>query len=229
MQSIALLDRENPGSILNCLPTVISGQVEEIIRSNPHLFDMAEDELQKYIFKELSPTPAYNMLRSKFWTEYERHYMDRGSFKMERVFSGVCSMSTFYKMLKNPASVAWILCKPSDYVEIADEALMFSLKELRKILALPIMNAKGVINKSVLENKIKIFALLDARKHGAFMQRLEQKTLNISADAKDVKEALENMSSEDIDARIKQLERKSEKARLPDILAEATESVAGGE
>lgn len=197
----------------------------------PEYLDVDEETLRVTIWGKYGIIPqGLNMLRLGFWKEYDRVLnSSTAEFSTERVYAGVCGPGYFYKIMKEHKMVAWILCRPSSYKELLEEGLSYSLLELRKILELPTLDKNGKVNKTILENKIKIFALLDARKHGAFVQRMEQKNLNISADAKDVRQALDQLSAEEIDRKIAMLEKKDGKKSLPDILLESSDEDVGPE
>jgi hypothetical protein len=87
------------------------------------------------------------------------------------------------------------------------------MEQLRDVLELDHVLKNGKIDTKLLELKAKITFALDARKNGGIIQRVEQKqmNLNISTSDKKVAQAALGGTMEDMEKRIRQLEKEERK------------------
>jgi hypothetical protein len=207
--------------VVNLAGEFIASRMAESAAKRPDLFGLDERSLFKLLRQEgAAPTPTDNCLRLRFWEEYERCHATAGTSKGiqdVRVYAGVCTRQFFYdRYLVNPIKVAWMLTPPTSYVTHATEALNFGLQLMREYLEIDARSPDGKINVKLMELQAKITAMLDQRVKGAVVQRVEQKNMNLNVQTSDAKvaSALVGQSMEDINARIKQLEKKAAGAGL---------------
>ncbi len=210
-------DRSNPRSVVNLMPRHVAECMELAAKNRPELFQMDERQLRR----KLSPTPTDNRMRLAFWLEYDRaQAAQTRHMNMARIYEGVSSrefFETFY--VTKPERVAWLLCHPHSYEVIMSEALAYGVERIREILEMPFIDKKGKIDHRTMEMVLKTVALLDVRVKGATIQRVEQKNLNVhvGTGGKDVTQALLGNSMDEIEARLKYLEKKERAAlHLPE-------------
>jgi hypothetical protein len=199
---IEIWDRTNPRSVLNLVTPVIADSILQASRAKPELFLMDEQTLRKVLScNDITPTDS--RLRMKFWNEYERAQSDGNSMGVAYIISGVCTKPYFYdRYLRSPVKVAWMMCPPANYIVMAEEALSFGLSRMRDILEMDDTDAKGKPNVKLLELKVKITAMLDARVKGSVIQQ----SVQVQYDAGHIKQAIGLETMEELDKRIKQLE-----------------------
>jgi hypothetical protein len=213
-EPVVLFDTNDPRALLNLLPATVRKAIEDAMfdASNAELFAMDEMTLYKYIKDSPAAwnvTPTDNRIRLKWWMEYDfcQATMARG-MEMKRVIAGVCTHEFFYRRYLNvPYKVAWLLCPPTGYAIKVNEALEFSLEQMRDILSQPHVRG-GIVDTKLGELKAKIHAMLDVRVKGAPMQ----KTMNINAQlsgaaaGRAVMAATAQPSMEQLERRMRELE-----------------------
>lgn len=184
-----------------------------------------EFELQK----KVKPSAEHNRLRLSFWREYERALQTKEEMNPVNIYKGIVSRENFEEIIKGqPRVVAWILKQPTNYVNMMEEALAFSMHRVREILEMPIYKMetkkvprpdgtvkemqKRVPNVPVAKLILDTMKLLDLRVKGAVVQTVRQhvKTestnrnltanFNVSAEMDKTPKSLA-----DIDAQIAQL------------------------
>lgn len=225
-------DPENQKSVLNIIPPRMRKQAETAKETRPDLFQYQDEHsLWHNLKKAARPTPTDNRLRIAFWMEYDRvqagfrHKMD-----MTHVYGGVCSsayFSDYYCIV--PEKLCWLLTPPASYMIKMNEALDFGVDVLRNILSLDNVTEDGKPNVKLMELQAKIVAMLDARKNGAFTQKIEQKSMHLNVDVPmgQVKGATMEETMRLLEERIEKLQKQDRLARVPepktvDILTEAT-------
>ena len=146
-----------------------------------------EFELQK----KVKPTAEQNRLRLAFWREYERAIQVKEDMNPENIYKGIVSKENFYHVIKkNPKVVAWILKQPTNYVNMMEEALSFSMHRVREILEMPMYKMivkevpqpsgktkvmqKRVPDTAVAKLILDTMKLLDVRVKGAIVQTVKQ-------------------------------------------------------
>lgn len=223
-----LWDTEHPRSFMALIPGKWVQSFKDARHARPELFEMDERELYSKLREEkLTPSPTVNTIRLRLWLEYERCMATEGRrVGVFNVLGEVCRTSSFEKnILSRPERAAWLLCPPTSYWNKVEEALDFSLARMRDILELDpieeVVNQKTGrvtrrVNVKLGELQAKIHNMLDIRKHGAARQRIEQTSrqvsLNINADARDVSDAIEGVTADDLDQKIKLLEWRERRA-----------------
>ncbi len=229
VQDISITDENNPRSVLNLVTPAMREALAELTHTHEEYFNIDESDLYKLLRANgYTPTPLDHRLRLQFWNEYHR-VQAKGDAQMNvsNVVLGLCSRELFYaRYLKNPHKIGWILCPPTGYMTKTNEALEFSIDQMREILDLPIQAvgkdgvAYGKIDTKLATLKIKIFEVLHAIVKGAPVQR----NLNVNVTHKEMDAAAS--SDEDLMKQLHELEVRERRARnIPDIQAIGSERV----
>lgn len=222
-------DEANPRSLVNILPVKTADQIREAAKSHPDLFGLDERSLRAE-FKKLNyfPNATDNRLRINFWMEYERAQTVLKPMVLNRICDGVIVHGYFTdRYLRNPFHVAWMLTPITGYETVATEALQYGLETLRDILGEDHTLPGGGLNLKLVELKLKVVAMLDLRLKGIPTQRIEQKTLGYTLhdSMKDVSAHTMGTNMIDLEARMKELERRERRAlNLPEPSTPAPES-----
>lgn len=197
------------------------------------LFGMNEDELKAVLTGESKVEGLFglrslrmpNLLRIRFWTEYDRcKYRNRNlndvihyHMSIKSVYAGVAYGLTFKnRYLRDPRTLAWILCPVQTYRERIMETLTYSQDEVRKILDLPLYDENDKIQSPILNAKIKIWQTLHMSFHGV-------KQVQVTEGGKSQLPNPESMSPadslEDLEDKIKRLEKQeAEKVMDPIVI-----------
>lgn len=217
---VRILDESNPNTVLSKMPEVVREKAKLAIQKDPDLFVMDEHELMKVLrARQQYPTPTDNSIRLKFWIEYDRCMDQGGPLNVRNVLSGAATFEHFYdSYLKFPNKVAWMLCPPTAYSTRVEEGLVFGLEQLRDILSLEhFSETTRKLDHKLVALKIAIVKMLDERRNGAPLQRSLSLIRDDSRDRAAVRKMATEMTEEDLDKRLKELERKERKAlHLPD-------------
>lgn len=228
---LALFDKNTPTSLANCLPVSFTNRAQALLEKIPEAVDLLHDEeaLLKVLKSRTgySPTPTENRLRMGFWQEYEQAAREDRPMVLANVYSIVCGQSTFERVFyKTPERMAFLLSKPASYAAIVEETLIQGMKRLRSILELPDVDSKGRPIPKMLEIKMKITAMMDFRIHGAPTQKIEQKTLNLTATLKgsgpDIQQLVHKGDMKAIKDRIAQIEKEKRQLERQDVVVEGT-------
>lgn len=196
-----LLDEDNPFSLLELCPPAVKEAIEKLpIR----FYKYSEMQLRK----AANPSAEIARLRMSFWDEYLRASDERRAMNVRAITRGVCSHNYFYEVvLANENWVGYITTPPADYQLAIREMLELSWDRIREVLLLPITE-KIPLKKTVVNDEGKsetvyeiiekpntkligeirqITNMLDLRVKGAIMQKMqiEQRNLNINANADD--------------------------------------------
>lgn len=215
-QALDIFDRMDERSVLNLLPTMFQAQLIEAQRKAPDLFGLDEKTLMHELgSRRMKPTPTDNRLRIAFWLEYDRAQAAQRKMNLGMVYLGVCSRQTFsVNYARYPEKIAWMLTPPVSYETKMSEALDFGIDRLRQILDEEIILPTGLVNMKLAELQTKIIFMLDQRLKGAVIQRIEQRSMNVNLNASSsgVAQAAMELTMEDIDKKLKELERRRRSA-----------------
>ena len=209
---IEFQDESNPRAIINLLPKKFGERVREVRASHPQYFNKDDGELYQYL-KTMENTPRANddMLRMKFWLEYERvQAFMLDSINLTQVCGGICSIEYFTGFyLRAPDRVAWLMCPPVEYMVRLEEMHTEGLRALSDILRKPHEGPGGKLDYKMIDTKIKIFNLVNQRLMGSIVQKSESKQLNVNVDARDAKDVLAQVTGnnqEALENRLRELE-----------------------
>lgn len=183
------------------MPDHLKKTIENI---RPELFEKSEQELEEL----LRPAPLVSRLRMEFWKEYEAAQAGFRRIDLIRISNNLSipltNVSTLMRRVEN---MAWILCPPTTYNTVLEEALSYGIRRVRNdILTIGIHNPDGSVDPKKADILLKAVAFIDMRKNGAVVQ----KSLHLHANAgpKEVKKFSDQVTMAEIDARIKELEQK---------------------
>lgn len=213
--SVELWDSDNPRSVVNLVPEAVKAAMLRASEEMPQLFGL-DDRTLWYAIKKIEgkgPSPTDNRLRLAFWNEYNRAQTLGSRMEVTNIHAGVVARQYFYdRWLKYPVRVAWLLCPPSSYLIVMEEALQFGIEQLRDVLEKDISLPSGKIDHKLIELKLKIVALMDMRVKGAVTQRVEHKNLNLNLHALSDPQAVTHAgmigTMDGIQKRLKELEKK---------------------
>jgi hypothetical protein len=220
-------DKSNPRALFNLLPKYIQDRMEEI----PEVFfESTEEEIRQQLFGGNSPDQTLNRLRVSFWEEYDRvQRYKEPKLDIAKVVEGVCLPRYFMtKILPIDAKLVWLLHAPTDYQINLREMHELSLRQMRNVMALPIVDpATGKINTKLIEVQNKIFTHVDMRIKGAIIQRIDQRNLNVNlegeaaeAKAKEIAEGPKRQESmAEIDARLSNVRQRIELLSAPSLIS----------
>jgi hypothetical protein len=215
-RAVDLWDRTEPRSILNLVPPAVQAAMLNAGASHGEYFGLDERALFKLLRTEAKePGQTDNQLRYKFWFEYEASLAEHRDMNMTRVYAGICHRSYFYeKILARPEKVAWMVTPILDYALKLEEAVSYGNERMRDILEIDPATYPPGTRIKLMELQAKVFSMLDARKYGAFTQKVEQKNmnLNVSTSDKAVAQQLVGSNMESLQRRIKELESRERNA-----------------
>lgn len=217
------LDPANPHSLrslFDAQATEIVAAIEAALKSEyKDCFLLTEKPLKKELVR-LSSThldETDHRIRLNFWREYDMNLATGGRISAKKICAGVMSFQHFVKYLSFPRNVAWMLCPPVNYDTFIQEGLHFGLERMREYLALdPVNPTTGKLDIRLMELQMKITAMLDMRKHGAFTQKIENKNLNLNVNPQQLPHQVEALTMEQMQKRL--LELKQKQAPLPDAI-----------
>lgn len=183
---------ENPDSVGQLAPDyfVRALDLDEVWTLLKH-----NDEFE--LAKKVKPSAEQNRLRLSFWREYERAIQMNDTMLMENIYKGIVAKEAFINICESkPRVMAWILKQPTNYVNMMEEALNFSMHRVREILEMPIYKMetrsvptpsgrtkemqKRVPNVPVAKLILDTMKLLDVRVKGAIVQRVQQEVKSTS-------------------------------------------------
>ncbi|MDA9189508.1 hypothetical protein N9O57_00860 [bacterium] len=150
--SIKALSREVKGAAFKNAVTKIS--IESLV--------ISPNDLNKLI----SYTKLDERLKDAFWNEYSRAKEINEKMDLKNVYGELCSYTHWHtNILGNELKLLWIL---SPIRELSSEILSLKysiLREMKRILDIPISDKNGVFDYQIMEAKFNIFkSLLDVDK-----------------------------------------------------------------
>jgi hypothetical protein len=181
----AFFDPNSPTSVANRAPKKIADKLLELCMRDPNAWEYLADEeaLCAYLYKhhQFKPSVVDNRIRLAFYQELEDAINTGSTMVIHRVHALSCTETAFNNMfLKSVPRALYLACRPESYELVLSETLAHGMKQLRRILDMEEREG-GKLNTKLLELKVKIYAMLDLRKHGSPTQRIETKGLQINA------------------------------------------------
>ena len=222
IQDVVLLDDKNPRSVLNLLPKAFAQKVRDVMKTHPDHFNLEEGELYGRLReRNTKPTGTDDILRLKFWIEYERVQ----SFNLEQmnlsyICSGVCEFKYFTDYwMRSPHRVAWLVCPPINYSARLDEMQNEGLRAMSEIMREPMRDSSsGKLNFKLMDMKLKIYNIVVNRKdamevHTAPLGGKQENSqnvqvnigLNLEKDSSKVISAIEGSNMEAMEKRLNDL------------------------
>lgn len=218
-------NRVEERSLINLVPDHVQAAFMKSYQARPELFGLSEAELIKAgDIGERGCGAMTNAIRMKFWFEYDEAQAEHRPMKIKNVFAGICEKEIFIqKVLTNPVRVAWLLCRPMEYDASMSEMHQYALSRMRKVLEQEVY-LHGKYNHAVAMDQIKIFELLEIRVKGAVVQ----KTMNIHANIPQKGAIPEDVKKEELEKRLKEIERSIESRQGKVINASPLQLEQGG-
>lgn len=203
-------DLDDPRSVYNLVPQWTRNVMKLV---QPELWMLDEAALRK----RCDPDARVNRIRLAFWAEYESAQAKLTRISFYEV-SRRCGIAEYFirKLLEDPHTLAFVLCAPASYDSFLEEALQHSLSKLREVLDFSLHDENGKPNLKQAEMVLKTAAFLDMRKNGAFVNRTYNVHKIQGNDAPKVEQA--QLSSDELDKKIRQLEQKKEYIQARDEL-----------
>lgn len=206
----SILDRANPLSLASLIHDPrFDAAVANLQKKYPDLLGMPERQLKKEIRRltGVGLSPDDTMIRMKFWIEYDVAMSEGRGMQVRKICAGVMGDHYFWDYLMKPTLLAWVLCPLPTYRQQLDAAVGTGMAKLLDFIELPVEDPHtGKINVQLLNAQAKIIAMLDMRKHGAFTQKIEQKSVHLHASTNDVQKEIQNLTMEEVEKRMKKLE-----------------------
>lgn len=216
---------DNPRSIVNLVPDKVRSYILEAIKEYPYFFNKPENLLfQELKAKSRKPDETDEMIRQKFWLEYDRvHAFGLKRMHMANVVVGVCAPDYFYGWyLKDPKRIAWMLCPPKNLMAGWNALFVQGYRRIAEILDVdPIYedeNGYKRLDHKLASLQFSIFQTVDARVHGSIIQRVEQKTkveqktvnFNVSESrSREILGAIEGNTVEDLEKEVAILKKEN--------------------
>jgi hypothetical protein len=168
-KQLSFFEENNPRSLVNLVPPSVARQLR-LLNEGPDsmLLGLSEFDLWKELrTRNRLPQAVDNMLRVRFWLEYDR-VQANGEDKMimAYVLGRLIANETFYKFyIVDPRRLAWLCCPMVDYQSAMQECLSFGVMRIRQLFEDTDFNAKDGGRK--FERFIMMFRMMDERLNGA--------------------------------------------------------------
>ena len=176
--------------------------MDRVRQQDPQLFEMHETELRAYFREKKHTIPAtIGMLRIQFWREYDR--VQGGQMIVANIYRDIASSSHWAQAIRNVNHLAWILTPLASMIAQCDERIDTLMSNMRDVVAISPVDRSGNVDRHLAKLQFEMLMYFDQRKHGAIVQRVEQKTTstsvnatitqNIPADSKKIADMMEMM------------------------------------
>lgn len=192
--------------IKSIMPETLASAIDQL---DPGYLDQSETTLRTL----LMPKPQQEAIRSRLWTLVnERQRMaDPPRIQLSELASGIGSINFVLSCFDTPLMVAWCAVPTMDYDTRIEAMLDTAYGKMKEILDMPLKDEYGKVDKSVAALILQVAKMVDLRSKGNYVERVEQKTLQVSASAREAQQLLGlpvDATVEQIEERIKLLEGK---------------------
>ncbi len=192
--------------IKSIMPETLASAIDQL---DSGYLDQSETTLRTL----LMPKPQQEAIRSRLWTLInERQRMaDPPRIQLSELASGVGSINFVLSCFDTPLMVAWCAVPTMDYDTRIEAMLDTAYGKMKEILDMPLKDEYGKVDKSVAALILQVAKMVDLRSKGNYVERVEQKTLQVNASAKEAQQLLGlpvDATVEQIEERIKLLEGK---------------------
>lgn len=176
---LVLLDESDERSLVNIVPPKFREAIQNLANNFPEYLEETELDLQRIV----KPTPLDDRLRVAFWHEYTAAQDLGRDIKLANVFSNYCSDFYFYsKFITRPEKVAWIICRPANYMQSLEASLNNGKNRLDELMRMELFHPNGMLKVEETKLFLKAYKMLDDRVKGSVIQRIEKKTQHIPFD-----------------------------------------------
>lgn len=215
---IDIWDIQNPRSLINLLPDIVREKLLDHYQTDPQLFTLGEDQLQRHLrTNNMSVARNDNLLRQKFWEEYYTVQVERlPKMRISFLYGRILTNEAFHAFLNSPTRLAWVACPFADDLIKKREMLDFILEELRDAVSKPHTNEKGMMIPSAVREKANVYKMIHEILHGAATQRIHSVSVTAN-EHRIITGNITNVNSEAIEARLRGLEKMEREAlHLPE-------------
>lgn len=153
-------------------------------------------------------------LRTAFWIEYDKAQQAHRRMKLANIIYDICSDTYFYnQILTCKPMVAYMVRPPKRLQEQYETADTLGLERAIEILESE-FTTKGELDPRKAECILKAWQMVNLRRFGAIIQRVEQRNVNLNIDSpkKTPEQEASALSVEEIDKKLKELEDKAKEA-----------------
>lgn len=201
-------------TLLESLPRSLQ---ERACLVNPRWLEMDEYQLEELV----QPPPMLSRIRVVLHREHDRALASGKKFTLARVALGLgVSQATVRMWLWEPVKLLWCLHPPAAYEAILEESVVHGMQRLRsEILTMDIRGPDGGIDPKKGELLLKAISYVDLRLNGGIVQKTESREMRLVASARDMREIAKDVDARELDAKIRELEMKTERygGTLPDV------------
>lgn len=175
----------------------------------------AFEQDEKTLRTLLNPSEQQQMLRTRLWQLLNERLGFQGAPRIStsELCRGVSNTDYLERIYTLPYAVAWLLCPTLNYETRVESLLERSYDRMREILDLPLKDDNGAVDMKVANLILQVAKMTDMRSRGGYVERIEQKTLNVNASAREAQAMFggkEVLSLDQIEERIKLLEGKKD-------------------
>ena len=208
------------------LPNETAEVIERVRRGSPELFGLDPNTLRELLKdKKQSPNETIRMLRLRFWEEYDR---SAGStMNMVNVYREICQSAVWARAISNPYSLAWILTPPVSMMAQCDERIEMLMERIRENIEFPAFDpVKKKFDPRIAEYQLRALMYFDQRKHGAIVQRVENKTMSVHANvtvptnSEKITKMVEEFSEEELRRKLEEAKAKNQAPKVTEVKAE---------
>jgi hypothetical protein len=168
--SMSFFDESDPRSLVNILPEVIANRIRDLGRSPfGYLLNLDESALYRELARNNKmPKATDNVLRTKFWMEYDRAQgCGDPLMNVSQIIGRTVSRELFYKHYTTDyLRFSWVLCPPLDYEAAMREALLVGVQKLRHFLDNADFSKDTSLSSRNMQKFLTVFRLLDERLNG---------------------------------------------------------------
>lgn len=182
---------------------------------------------EDFLNSAVRPDEHLKVMKMHFWDKLERAVVDKQQMSDFDVYGGIIPRDMYDQIVDQKSLVVCWLCKrPISYEARLRIILEGGVEKMKDIMNLPLRDEDGNVNLKAANLVMNAFKLLDLRTHGAYLQRIEEKSFQVHSTAKEERERVEaNASIEEIDRKILELESKYKKVTKSEAIEYAEAEV----
>lgn len=162
-----------------------------------------------------NPSRQQRQLKISFWENYDKSLAislqlpdERTQLDFAKIIEGVCSEGVFLAWVESLNFLAWLITPQCPENILVSELLYTGLQGLRTVLQIPMVDEEGRLMTSLVNTKLAIVKMLDARKYGNPVIKSESKVMTQNIPSPYMSgSSLQELSNEEFLERIKTLEK----------------------
>jgi hypothetical protein len=153
-------------------------------------------------------TPVLGKLRLSFWKLVRESQETGKPFKLKTVYTGICTYANLRNyILNDPYKLCWLLTSPI-HMEFENRMMLdIAMDEVRDILDRPMIDDKGKFDHKLASLKLRAFESLHMKVYPE--QKEKPASPHVPKEALQRRAAIDEMSMEQIEARIAELTQKN--------------------